>query len=987
MISLLHVDRDENYLRSAKQYLENHGDFQIHSVTSARDALEILKTETFDAIVADCMVPDPAGIAFLDTLRSQENTTPFIIHTATTRGSVVIDAVNHGASFYLVKGKKPDQVFARLQTAVEKAVARHRVDKEIRQIAKIPEQNPGPVMRISGGGVLVYANPASADLLVKWGMKIGMAVTPGISITIRNVLHNQSEAVIEETVGSIVYLLTFSPVAGEDSVNIYGKNITERKRAQSELERSEARLNEAQHLAQIGSWRWDISSDTISWSDELYAIYGRDPAVPLPGHAGRLKMFTPESAERLEHAIHHAIKTRNPYEIEVELIRGDGEHRWVIARGVAVRDKDGRVQALTGTVQDITGHKRAEEAIRRANAYNRSLIEGALDPLVTIAPDGTISDVNNATILATGFSREELIGTDFSRYFTEPDRAKDGYEKVFQEGSVKDYELEICHRNGQVMPVLYNATVFRDEKGNITGVFAAARDITDRKRAEDVIRRANDYNRGLIEASPDPLITIAEDGTINDANNATVKVTGFSREELIGTDFSRYFTEPDRAKAGYEKVFREGTVKDYELQIRHRNGQVTPVLYNATVFRDDSGNIAGVFAAARDITEHKQAEALLRRFNIELENGIREKTQELAESNKALREEIAQRKLAEVTARKTLSLLNATLESTADGIYVVDRSGKITGYNQHFVSMWNIPDPVLGSRDDHTVTDFLMTQLKNPVGALARVQDLNMHAERESFDMLEFSDGRVFERYSKPQKIGKAVVGRVWSFRDITDRKHAEDGLVAALDEKEVLLREIHHRVKNNLQLISGLLDMTRMRTEDGATNSILTDMMMKIQTMAQIHTRLYESKQFDRINVGNQIRDQIAALSNIYSHKDREITCDVQFSDIYLPVDQAIPFALVINEILSNAYKHAFKGRRRGSITISLVQNDGNIRAAVRDDGIGIPMDIDASRTNSLGLKLVRNLIEHQLKGSFEIKRNNGSEVIVEFPLAAMEV
>ena len=126
-------------------------------------------------------------------------------------------------------------------------------------------------------------------------------------------------------------------------------------------------------------------------------------------------------------------------------------------------------------------------------------------------------------------------------------------------------------------------------------------DITEKKRILIELNIANLYNRSLIEASLDPLVTIDPDGKISDVNTATVRVTGFSREELIGTDFSKYFTEPEKARAGYEKVFRDGLVTDYELGIRHRDGSVTPVMYNATVYRDESGNVIGVFAAARDV--------------------------------------------------------------------------------------------------------------------------------------------------------------------------------------------------------------------------------------------------------------------------------------------------------------------------------------------------------------------------------------------------
>ncbi|MDD1707236.1 MAG: PAS domain S-box protein, partial [Methanoregulaceae archaeon] len=497
----------------------------------------------------------------------------------------------------------------------------------------------------------------------------------------------------------------------------------------------------------------------------------------------------------------------------------------------------------------------------------------------------------------------------------------------------------------------------------------------------EAIQKANAYNRSLIEASLDPLVTINPDGTISDVNEATIRITGFLREELIGTDFSDYFTDPAMAKAGYEKVFRDGSVTDYELGIRHRNGDVTPVLYNATVYRDTTGRVMGVFAAARDITERKKAEEAIIKAHSLLEERVKERTAELAKTNVQLTEEISQRRLAESLVERTISELHAAIESTADGIYVVDRNGRIIRYNQNFATMWQIPYELLQSGQDRKVSRYLGTQVKNPRLFEESDDEEGYHHDRETYDMMELKDGRIFERYSKPQKMDATIIGRVLSFRDVTDRRRAEEKLIASLQEKETLIREIHHRVKNNLQIISGLLDMTRMRTSDSTTNSILTDMMMKIKTMAQIHTRLYESKQFDKINMGSQIRDQVADLSSIYGRSGAEIQTKINAQDIYLPVDQAIPCALVVNEILSNAFKHAFKGKNYGALGVSATQADDHIRIIIRDDGVGIPKDVDVDRTTSLGLKLIRSLVL-QLNGSVKITSNLGTEVVVEFPL-----
>ncbi|MBI4350725.1 MAG: PAS domain S-box protein [Elusimicrobia bacterium] len=250
---------------------------------------------------------------------------------------------------------------------------------------------------------------------------------------------------------------------------------------------------------------------------------------------------------------------------------------------------------------DISEKKQAEEQLKQASQYARSLVESSLDPLVTISPGGKITDVNEATIKVTGVGREELIATDFSNYFTEPEKAREGYQQVFAQGFVTDYPLTIRHKDGRLTDVLYNASVYKDVKGNVLGVFAAARDVT-------VQKQSSQYARSLIEASVDPLVTISGDGKITDVNEATIRITGVPRERLIGTDFSNYFTEPEKAREGYQQVFAKGFVTDYPLTIRHKDGRFTDVLYNASVYKDIAGKVLGVFAAARDVTAKKRVE-------------------------------------------------------------------------------------------------------------------------------------------------------------------------------------------------------------------------------------------------------------------------------------------------------------------------------------------------------------------------------------------
>ncbi|WP_410509125.1 PAS domain S-box protein [Methanosarcina hadiensis] len=379
------------------------------------------------------------------------------------------------------------------------------------------------------------------------------------------------------------------------------------EKAYRSLKESEKGLAEAQRVAHLGNWNWSIVTNELYWSDEIYRIFGRSPQEFGATYDAFLSYVHPDDRDYVKNAVNGALAGK-PYSIDHRIILASGEERIVHEQGEVIFGNGNVPVRMTGVVQDITERKKAEKALELANSYNRSLIEASLDPLVTIGPDGKITDVNRATEMATGYNRSELIGTDFSDYFTDPGKAREGYQQVFREGSVFDYALEIHHRNRKTIPVLYNASVYRDENGEVIGVFAAARDVTELKKVEKELEIASKYNRSLIEASLDPLVTIGPDGKITDVNEATESVTGYSRKELTGTDFSNYFTEPEKAKEGYKQVFREGLVRDYALEIQHRGGHTTPVLYNASVYRDEDDEVIGIFAAARDITELKKAE-------------------------------------------------------------------------------------------------------------------------------------------------------------------------------------------------------------------------------------------------------------------------------------------------------------------------------------------------------------------------------------------
>ncbi|PYU09276.1 MAG: hypothetical protein DMG29_20055, partial [Acidobacteria bacterium] len=269
------------------------------------------------------------------------------------------------------------------------------------------------------------------------------------------------------------------------------------------------------------------------------------------------------------------------------------------------------MRGIFAFARDITEQARLQTQLEEGRAYDRGLIEASLDGLITVDPMLAITDVNETMCRMSGYSRERLIGSQFPEYFADSKRAAEGVRLTLDKGAVTNYELTLRTKEGPERLVSFNAAIFKDQAGAVRGIFASARDITDQARLQTQRAEEQAYNRGLIEASVDGLVTVDESMAITDVNDTMCRMAGRPRNQIIGSSFPAYFMERERAEEGVRLTSQKGAVTDYALTLQAADGRQVPVSFNAAVFKDTAGKVRSIFASARDITAQKQLEAQL----------------------------------------------------------------------------------------------------------------------------------------------------------------------------------------------------------------------------------------------------------------------------------------------------------------------------------------------------------------------------------------
>ncbi len=428
----------------------------------------------------------------------------------------------------------------------------------------------------------------------------------------------------------------------------------------------------------------------------------------------------------------------------------------------------------------------------------------------------------------------------------------------------------------------------------------------------------------------------------------TYRIFGVTPHDFVPSfDGNSKFIHPDDLER-YGKTFahslQTGEPLDVEFRLIANNGELKSIYALGQVLDDGSGKPLRFIGTVTDISEKKRANEkllLLSNFN------------------------------------------NLILDSVEEGILGLDMQGRHTFANPAASRMLGYEAYELIGQESHSLWHHTKAD-----GSPCQIEDCEINtAIREG--KMQHIVSEVFWRKAgtsfpiecicSPLLEQGRLAGTVLTFTDITARKEAEEKIASSLQEKDLLLKEIHHRVKNNLQIISSLLKLQANYIATEQVKEIFLESQQRITAMASVHTLLYKSQNFAAINLGDYVRSMASQLLQAYKSRTAPIALAIHIKEVMLPIDSAIPCGLLINELLTNALKYAFPGARKGEISVETEWTENGLRLMLADNGIGFPSDMDFRTTATFGLKLVQMLVK-QLDGSIEQFSDNGTRYVIMF-------
>ncbi len=752
-------------------------------------------------------------------------------------------------------------------------------------------------------------------------------------------------------------------------------DITQRKLAENALKESERALSTL--LGNLPGMAFRAASDP-NWT----MLFVNNGCLELTGYPPEdllnnrkvsfAELIHHEDKDDVRQSVETAVKNKSPFELQYRIICADQKIKWVWEKGEGVFDEQGNLISLEGFISDITSRKQHEFELESSRESYKNLIESSPDGIFIHDTKGNVSFANPSVLKMLGVDSMDDFGVKSIYDYSLPEDLE-VYRKrkrhLFEGKDLPFIETKIRRPDGSFVeveskPILFNyfgnlsVLVFcrditfqrRLEKEQVRAQMAEEankklqREIEQRQNTERKLQATQKYTGRLIDSSLDMICATDGEGRLTEFNQAAQKTFGYTSDEVIGEFVGFLYAHPEqRLQINNELMHGSGFFAG-EIINRKKDGELFVSFLSASVLKDESGETIGAMGVSRDITEIKKTE-----------------------------EQIALQ----------ASKLNSIIETSTHYIWTFDRELQVTSFNLNYSKMieerygapvelgTNLFKGQFVSSSEHN--DFWTIKCLAAFKGIPQQFETSFYIE--STGETKWMEVHLNPIYGVDRKVNEiSGIGH-----DITEKKLSEEKIKQSLKEKEVLLKEVHHRVKNNLQVISSILNLQSSYVKDKKTLEILRESQNRIKSMAFIHESLYQTKDFSNINFTEYVSSLANNLVHSYQSFEGQVELELKIQDVYLNLDIAIPCGLIINEILSNALKYAFPKNQKGKINIRLSIKDQEITLVIKDNGVGLPSHIDYRNTESLGLQLVVTLVD-QLGGTIKLDRLKGTKFTIVF-------
>lgn len=597
---------------------------------------------------------------------------------------------------------------------------------------------------------------------------------------------------------------------------------------------------------------------------------------------------------------------------------------------------------------DVTLQKQSRQLLEESEMKFRKMVEHGMDIIMTTGNDGIINYVSPSATNILGYEEDEVLGKHFTEFLHPDDlpHVMDVYQNVF-ENPDKIYTLEhhIRCKDGSWKIVEASGKTHLDQHGKLL-LYVNSSDITEKKKAELILKKLS----SSVEQTKDCIFITNKEGIIEYVNPAFEKLTGWKSGEVIGKNpkiLKSGLKDDEHYKNLWATILAGKTFESVCIN-KNKRGDIYYVQQTISPIFDEKSDITHFVSTNKDITDKIYAEL------------------QLKESER---------------------FTKATINSLASFLCVLDENGKILIMNNAWKNyIYRFDASLLCTKEGENYFELCNKAFEK---GMEQAKDLEtgiksvMNDECDFFSIEYQCDCTLCYKWyvARVSKFhGEGSTRAVITHIDITDRKMNEIQLEDSLREKSTLLKEVHHRVKNNLQVVLSLLKLQASNVKEKNTYDLLQQSQNRVKTMALIHENLYKSKDLSKIEFSAYVHKLVFYLIEMYKTQSSNIVINVEAEDIYFNMETAIPCGLLINELVSNSLKHAFPDDKKGEINLSLKETEPKKFLLIyRDNGVGLPKDIDINTAQTLGMQLIHGLTE-QLDGKLEIKRSGGTEYRIRF-------